>query len=81
MPRYRRPPSQGWRTFLRNHADAIASVDLLVVPTINFALLYVLIVLGQTLKHIDLRVQVENPTGAVRLYKKLGVRKEALDRS
>jgi hypothetical protein len=24
MARHRRPPSQGWKTFLRNHADAIA---------------------------------------------------------
>jgi hypothetical protein len=32
----RRPPSQGWKTFLRNHADGIASMDLFVVPTISF---------------------------------------------
>src|SRR6188472_663627 len=28
MARRRRPPSQGWRTFLLNHADGIASIDL-----------------------------------------------------
>jgi hypothetical protein len=28
MARRRRPPSQGWKTFLRNHADGIASMDL-----------------------------------------------------
>jgi hypothetical protein len=27
------PPSQGWRTFLRNHAPDIAAMDLFVVPT------------------------------------------------
>jgi hypothetical protein len=32
-------PSQGWRTFLRNHARDIASMDLFVVPTIGFDLL------------------------------------------
>ena len=32
MARRRRPPSQGWRTFLLNHADGIASIDLFVVP-------------------------------------------------
>jgi hypothetical protein len=32
------PPSQGWRTFLRNHADGIASMDLFLVPTISFRL-------------------------------------------
>ena len=35
----RGPPSQGWRTFLRNHADGIAAMDLFVVPTISFRLL------------------------------------------
>jgi hypothetical protein len=40
MARGRRPPSQGWKTFLRNHAAGIAAMDLLVVPTIGFRLLY-----------------------------------------
>jgi len=40
MTRHRRPPSQGWRTFLRNHAEGIASIDLFVVPTASFRLLY-----------------------------------------
>jgi len=31
MAKTRRPPSQGWRTFLHNHADGIASMDLFVV--------------------------------------------------
>ena len=44
MARRRRPPSQGWKTFLRNHADGIASIDLFVVPTISFRLLYGLLV-------------------------------------
>ena len=45
MARHRRPPSQGWRTFLLNHADGITSIDLFVVPTISFRLLYGLLVL------------------------------------
>ena len=45
MARRRRPPSQGWKTFLRNHADGIASLDLFVVPTISFQLLYGLLIL------------------------------------
>ena len=32
-------PSQGWRTFLRNHAPDIAAMDLFVVPSIGFNLL------------------------------------------
>lgn len=45
MARKRRPPSQGWKTFLRNHADAIASMDMFVVPTLSFRLLYGLLIL------------------------------------
>jgi hypothetical protein len=45
MIRHRGPPSQTWRTFLRNHADAIAAIDLCVVPTVNFERLFVLLVL------------------------------------
>jgi hypothetical protein len=45
MARRREPPSQGWRTFLRNHADGIAAMDLFVVPTISFRLLYGLLIL------------------------------------
>jgi transposase InsO family protein len=45
MAKGRRPPSQGWKTFLRNHADGIASMDLFVVPTISFQLLYGLLIL------------------------------------
>jgi transposase InsO family protein len=45
MCRRLRPPSQGWRTFLRNHADGIAAVDLFVLPTITFQILYCLVIL------------------------------------
>jgi hypothetical protein len=45
MARHRRPPSQGWKAFLRNHADGIASMDLFVVPTLSFRLLYGLLIL------------------------------------
>src|SRR5829696_6437798 len=40
MTRRRGPPSQGWKTFFRNHADGIAAIDLFVVPTVSFRLLY-----------------------------------------
>ena len=46
MVRRRVPPSQGWRTFLRNHADGIAAMDLFVVPTISFRPLYGLLIMG-----------------------------------
>jgi transposase InsO family protein len=38
------PPSQGWRTFLRNHAPDIAAMDLFVAPTLGFDLLYAFII-------------------------------------
>jgi transposase InsO family protein len=40
MVKRRGPPSLGWRTFLRNHAPDIAAMDLFVVQTIGFELLY-----------------------------------------
>jgi hypothetical protein len=40
MVRRRRPPSQGWKTFLHNHATGVASLDLFVVRTISFKLLH-----------------------------------------
>jgi hypothetical protein len=45
MVRRRRPPSQGWKTFLRNHAAGIASLGLFVVHTISFKPLYGLVML------------------------------------
>jgi transposase InsO family protein len=52
MARRRRPPSQGWRTFLTNHTDGMASIDLFVVPTISFTLLYGLLVLHHDRRRI-----------------------------
>ena len=45
MVKRRGPPSQGWRTFLRNHAADIAAMDLFVAPTLGFDLLYVLVII------------------------------------
>ena len=45
MCRHSRPPSQGWRTFLSNHADGIAAIDLFVLPTITFRILYCLVII------------------------------------
>ena len=52
MARRRGPPSQGWKTFLRNHADGIAAMDLFVVPTVSFRLLYCLLIIGQGRRQI-----------------------------
>src|SRR5260221_584854 len=39
-------PSQSWKTFLQNHAQAIAAIDLCVVPTLTFQRLFAFLVLG-----------------------------------
>jgi hypothetical protein len=62
MVKRRSSPSQGWRTFLRNHAPDIATMDLFVVPTINLDLLYAFVIV-----HLDRRELVwikvtTNPT-------------------
>jgi hypothetical protein len=45
MVRHRKPPSQSWRTFLKNHARDLVSADFFVVPTIAFQLLFVFVIL------------------------------------
>src|SRR5437879_7919820 len=52
MARRRRPPSQGWKTFIRNHADGIASIDMFVVPTVSFRLLYGLLILRHARREV-----------------------------
>ena len=39
-----KPPSQTWRTFLRNHTNCMASMDFFVLPTATLRLLFVFIV-------------------------------------
>jgi len=46
MDRRERPTSQGWKTFLRNHAAGIASIDLFVLRSISFKLHDGLVILG-----------------------------------
>jgi hypothetical protein len=38
------PSGQSWATFVRNHAPQLAAMDLFVVPTIGFSLLYALVI-------------------------------------
>src|SRR5436190_9247301 len=62
MARRRGGPSQGWRTFLCNHADGIAAVDLFVVPTLSFRLLYGFVVLRHRRRQIMWLGVTANPT-------------------
>ncbi len=44
-PHQGKPPSQTWKTFLRDHAGMLAAMDFFVVPTVAFRLLYVFVIL------------------------------------
>src|SRR6187549_2210840 len=46
MARPSKPPSPTWKTFLQNHTEAIAAIDMCVVPTLTFDLLFAFLVLG-----------------------------------
>jgi len=45
MIKHKKPPSQAWRSFLKNHVKQMAAVDLFTVPTVRFQILYCFIVL------------------------------------
>jgi transposase InsO family protein len=62
MIRIGRPRSQGWKTFLRNQAAGIASIDLFVVRTISFKLLYGLVILGHARRRLVRLAVTTNPT-------------------
>src|SRR3984893_19327238 len=56
------PPSQEWRTFLRNHAPDIGAMDLFVAPTIGFDLLYGLVIIWLARRDLVWINVTSNPT-------------------
>jgi hypothetical protein len=62
MVRRRGPPSQGWKTFIRNHAPYIAAIDLFVVPTIGLKLLYGLAIIRLGRRRLVWTSATANPT-------------------
>jgi hypothetical protein len=62
MVERRGPPSQGWRTFLRNHAPDIAAMDLFVVPTVGFDLLYAFVIVRLGRRELVWTNVIANPT-------------------
>jgi hypothetical protein len=56
------PPSQGWRTFLRNHAPDIAAMDIFVVPTIGLKLLYGIVIMRLDRRRLVWTNVTTNPT-------------------
>jgi transposase InsO family protein len=62
MVRYRKPPSQTWRSFLDNHMSSLVSVDFFTVPTIRFQILYVFLVLAHDRRRILHFAVTRHPT-------------------
>jgi len=62
MIRRRHPPSQSWRTFLRNHAEAIAAIDLCVVPSVRFERLFALVIIGHGRRQLLWFAVTRHPT-------------------
>jgi hypothetical protein len=56
------PPSHGWRTFLRSHAPDIAAMDLFVVPTVGFSLLYAFVIVRLDRRALVWISVTQNPT-------------------
>jgi transposase InsO family protein len=61
--KHRRPPSQGWKTFLVNHASEIASVDFFTVSTAAMRSFYVFVVLSHDRRKILGYEITDAPTG------------------
>jgi transposase InsO family protein len=62
MVKRRGLPSQGWHTFLRNHAPDIAAMDLFVVPTISFDFLYAFVIVRLDRRELFWINVTTNPT-------------------
>src|SRR5947199_8989894 len=62
MERQGRPPGQSWWTFLRNHLPEIAAMDLFVVPTLAFNLLYGFIIVRLDRRELVWIAVTRNPT-------------------
>ena len=59
-----RPPSQSWRTFVRNHLSGTIAIDFLTVPTVSFGVIYVFFVLSLERRRV-LHVNVTSSPSAV----------------
>jgi hypothetical protein len=62
MLRPRRPPSQAWRTFLKNHAKELVALDFFTVPTATFRVLFVLVMLTHSRRRLVHFNVTEHPT-------------------
>jgi putative transposase len=62
MLRHRRPPSQAWRTFLKNHAKDVIALDFFTVPAATFRVLFVLVMLTHSRRRLVHLNVTEHPT-------------------
>ena len=64
MVRRRGEPSPTWRSFLRNQAEGVAAIDMFVVASASFRLLYVMIILAHDRRKIVRAAVTQHPTAA-----------------
>src|SRR5258705_4239233 len=64
LVRRRQPPSQTWRTFLRNHIGQVLAADFFVVPTATYRLLFVLVLLAHDRRPVRHVAVTAHPTAA-----------------
>jgi hypothetical protein len=62
LPRRPKAPSPTWRSFLRNHMAVIVAVDMFVVVTATFRMLYAVIVLDHHRRRVIHFEVTRNPT-------------------
>ena len=65
MPKHsspRKPPSQTWRTFLKNHLSESAAMDFFVIPTATFQLLYGFVILAHDRRRVLHIAVTSHPT-------------------
>jgi transposase InsO family protein len=59
-----RPPSQTWKTFLKNHLSEIVSVDFFTVPTVRLRILFVFLALEHRRREVLHFNVTDHPTSA-----------------
>jgi putative transposase len=62
MVRHRKPPSQTWRSFLKNHVRDIVAVDFFIVPTVRNQILFVFLILAHERRRVLHFNVTTNPT-------------------
>ena len=62
MVRRSGPPSQTWRTFIRNHMSDLAAIDFFTVHTAGFKTLYVFLILSLDRRRVIHFNVTTNPT-------------------